>query len=297
MDVEPANVSRSSPRDELAALVPSVWVDDGKGLRKELISFSYKSMKKPSELSRCLVKIGDVSDLGTRESNFLKPDEPGNEQWISMGSSVTPIDYYVEQIIAQMLTNERSRCTISCKSGSVSFVLELLRIEDNEYYFTRSSAQMLTFAKQYKENGVKCFGKYPLLAHQYFNRAAKCLLSFAPLEYLDPAIEGADTIASMQSLLETLNLNIAACLLKQNRFDDALHMLEYVDRQNNPSPKAIYRKALAQFHVKQYTEAVKTLQRIDYAANKECSTLYANIVTNLEKEKEKYNSMVRKMFG
>ncbi|KAL1379741.1 hypothetical protein pipiens_014680 [Culex pipiens pipiens] len=234
---------------------------------------------------------------GTRESNFLKLDEPGNEQWISMGSSVTPIDYYVEQILAQMFTNERSRCTISCKSGSVSFVLELLRIEDNEYYFTRSSAQMLTLAKQYKENGVKCFAKYPLLAHQFFNRAAKCLLSFAPLEYLDPAIEGADTIASIQSLLETLNLNIAACLIKQNRFDDALHMLEYVDRQNNPSPKAIYRKALAQFHVKQYTEAVKTLQRIDYATNKECSTLYANIVTNLEKEKEKYNSMVRKMFG
>uniref|UniRef100_A0A1Q3F8I5 Putative fkbp-type peptidyl-prolyl cis-trans isomerase n=1 Tax=Culex tarsalis TaxID=7177 RepID=A0A1Q3F8I5_CULTA len=254
-------------------------------------------MSKPSELSRCLVRISDTSDLGGRESNLLKPGEAVNEQWISMGSSVTPIDHYVEQLLAQMLTNERSRCTISCKTGCISFVLELLRIDSSEYFFTKSSAQMLTLAKRYKENGVKCFPKYPLLAHHHFNRAAKCLLSFAPLENLDPAIEGADTIAGMQSLLETLNLNISACLLKQNRFEDALHVLEYVDRQENPTPKAIYRKALAQFHVKQYTEAIATLQRIDYAASKECSTLYANIVTTSEKDKEVYNNMVRKMFG
>lgn len=296
MDAEPANVSRSSARDELA-LVPSVWVDDGKGLRKELIAFSYRSMKKPSELSRCLVKISEVTDLGARESNILKTGESVNEQWISMGSSVTPIDYYVEQFLAQMLTNERSKCTIFCKSGSFSFVLELLRIDNIEYYSTKSTEQMLTLAKQYKENGVKCYSKYPLLAHQYFNRAAKCLLSFAPLENLDPAIEGADTITNMQSLLGTINLNIAACLLKQNRYEDALHVLKYVDQQENPTPKAIYRKALAQFHVKQYTEAIQTLQRIDYAASKECSTLFANIMTTSEKDKEKYNNMVRKMFG
>lgn len=296
MDTKPANVSCSSARDELT-IVPSMWVDDEKGLRKQLINFSYKSMKKPSELSRCLVKISDVSDLGERDSIFLQPSEPGSEQWINIGSSLTPIDFYVEQLLLQMLPNERSRCTISCKSGTVSFVLELLKIDNNEYYFSRSSSQMLTLAKQYKENGVKCYPKHPLLAHQYFNRAAKCILSFTPLENLDPALEGADTIANMKSLLETLNLNISACLLKQNRFEDALHVLEYVDRQDNPTPKAIYRRALAQFHVKQYTEAIRTLQRIDYTTSKECSTLYRNIMTTSEKDQAKYNNMVRKMFG
>lgn len=296
MDAESADVSRSSARDELT-IVPPVWIDDGKGLRKELISFSYKSMKKPSELSRCLVKISDVGDLGTRESNLLKPGGAISEQWINIGSSTTPIDYYIEQFLLQMLPNECSKCTISCKAGTVRFVLELLRIDNNEYFFSRSSSQMLTLAKQYKENGVKCFPKYPLLAHKHFNRAAKCLLSFAPLENLDPALEGGDTIANMKSLLETLNLNISACLLKQNRFEDALHVLQYVDWQDNPSPKAIYRRALAQFHVKQYNEAIRTLQRIDYTTSKECSTLYQNIMATSEKDKAKYNNMVRKMFG
>lgn len=294
MDVEPATVSQASARTEL---IPKIWTDDTKGLRKELINFRFVSMKKPSELSCCLVNISEIGELGGRESNILRPRETLNELWIKMGSAVTPIDCYLERIIMQMFTNEESKCFIACKTNEISFVLRLLRIEDSDYYFSKPPKVMLSLAKQYKENGVKMFSQYPLFAHECFNRAAKCLLSCAPLEDLDPRQEGADTIDEMLTLLETLYLNISACLIKQQRYEEVLHVLEYVDQQEKPSQKAIYRKALAQFHVKQFQEAMKTLERIDYSENKDCVALHQRIKTTWQQEDNKFNSMVKKMFG
>lgn len=294
MDVEPAAVSRSSARNEL---VPQIWTNEAKGLRKELLNFCFVSMTKPSELSRCLVTISETSDLGGRESNILEPGVTITERWIEIGMALTPIDCYVELFLMQMLANEKSKCIVSCKTTNISFVLKLLRVEDDGYYFTKSPKQMLALAKQYKANGVSMFPKYTLFAHRYFNRAAKCLLTCAPLEDLDPALEGADTISEMLSLLETLHLNISACLIKQNRHEEVLHALDYVDQQEKPSEKATYRKALAQFHIKLFPEATETLERIDYASNKDCLALHQRIKATRQHEDSKYNNMVKKMFG
>ncbi|XP_049286099.1 uncharacterized protein LOC125765227 [Anopheles funestus] len=175
--------------------------------------------------------------------------------------------------------------------------MKLIRIEDQKYYYELTVAESLALAKCYKENGVKMFTKYPLFAHAYFNQAAKCLLSWSPIEQLDPAIEGVGTVEQMQSLLETLYLNIAACLIKQNRYEEVLHVLQYTNKQENPSAKATYRKALAQFKVKQYTEALATLERIDYANSKECVALHKQIIQSRQQEDSIYNSMVKKMFA
>ncbi|XP_065080975.1 protein Bride of doubletime [Ochlerotatus camptorhynchus] len=255
-------------------------------------------MTKPSELARCLVNICDISDLGGKESNILTQDEKISEKWIAIGSGLTPIDCYIELFLMQMLLNEKSKCTITTASGQqISCVLKLLRIENSDLFFTKSPGEMLALAKNYKDNGVKMFPKYPLYAHRYFNRAAKCLLCCAPLEDLDPAQEGVDTISEMQTLLEVLYLNISACLLKQNRYEEVLHILEYVDRQEKPSEKAVYRKALAQFHVKQFPEAIKTLEKIDYISSKDCVVLHQQIKSSWQQEDNKYNCMVKKMFG
>uniref|UniRef100_A0A182N5E0 Bride of doubletime-like TPR domain-containing protein n=1 Tax=Anopheles dirus TaxID=7168 RepID=A0A182N5E0_9DIPT len=175
--------------------------------------------------------------------------------------------------------------------------MKLLRIEDQKYYHDLSVAETLALAKRCKENGVTMFPKYPLFAHAYFSQAAKCLLTWSPIDQLDPAIEGASTLEDMQSLLETLYLNIAACLIKQNRFDEVLHVLRYTDQQENPSAKATYRKALAQFKVKQYGEALATLARIDFTTSKECVALHKQIVQTRQQEDSQYNSMVKKMFA
>uniref|UniRef100_A0A182JPC4 FKBP_N_2 domain-containing protein n=1 Tax=Anopheles christyi TaxID=43041 RepID=A0A182JPC4_9DIPT len=268
-----------------------------KGLRKERLSFQFTSMEKPSELSRCLVTICDVSNVEALETSYLTGGSI-EERCITMGTALTPVDCYVELLLQQMLTNEESKCTISnAKGNDVTFTMKLLRIDRQKYYYELTVAETLELAKQYKENGVKMFPKYPLFAHAYFNQAAKCLLSWSPIDHLDPSIEGAGTIEEMQSLLETLYLNIAACLIKQDRFEEVLHVLRYIDRQENPSPKATYRKALAQFKVKQFTEALATLERIDYASSKECVVLHKQIIQSRQQEDSKYSSMVKKMFA
>ncbi|XP_053673069.1 uncharacterized protein LOC128723359 [Anopheles nili] len=264
-------------------------------------------MEKPTELSRCLVTIKDVVGLGEHETSYLangNSQETGApvtgvlERWIAMGSAITPIDCYVELLLRQMLTNEESRCTCTSSKGSaVIFTMKLLRIEGQKYYYEQTLAESLALAKQYKENGVAMFQKYPRFAHAYFNQAVKCLLSWSPIEQLDPAIEGASTLDEMQSLLETLYLNIAACLIKQNRYEEVLHVLQYTDQQEKPSAKATYRKALAQFKIKQFTEALGTLERIDFASSKECAVLHKQILQTRQQEDSRYNSMVKKMFA
>lgn len=295
MDPEPPAVLQTFSRNEI---VPKIWTDSARGLRKELISFHYMSMTKPSELARCLVNITDIRDLGGKESHILNQNEPISEKWIHIGTALTPIDCYIEVFLTKMLLNEKSKCIITCVSGKqITCVLKLLRIENSDLYFTKSPKEMLAVAKIFKNNGVKMFPKYPLHAHRYFNRAAKCLLSCSPLEDLDPVQEGADTISEMKTLLEVLYLNISACLLKQNRYDEVLHILDYVDRQEKPSEKAVYRRALAQFYVKQYPEAIKTLEKIDYTSSKDCTVLHQRIRTSWRQEDNKYNCMVKKMFG
>ncbi|XP_055617220.1 uncharacterized protein LOC129762728 [Toxorhynchites rutilus septentrionalis] len=277
-------------------LVPGVWTDVTKGLRKERISFRFMSMTKPSYLSRCLITITNISGLSGRKSNILKPREEIVEQWIEIGTGITPVDCYIELFLIQMLTNETSKCVISCKNCEISFILNLLRIEDHGYYHDKSPEQMLTLAKQYKENGVKMFPEYTLFAHRYFNLASKCLLACSPLEDLEPLEKKHDTTREMQSLLEVLYLNISACLIRQCRYDEVLHVLGYLEKVEKPLDKAIYRKASAQFHIKLYKEAISTLERIDYTTNKDCMALYQRIKIAKQQEDIKYSNMVKKMF-
>lgn len=296
MEAEPDPVQSSSAGNGTLVL-PPVYEDRTKGLRKERLSFRFTSAEKPAELSRCLVAIGAVEGIGARETNYLAVGAT-EERWITIGTAITPVDCYVELLLQQMLTNEESKCTISNRQGTdITFTMKLIRIEGQKYYYELTVAESLALAKQYKENGVHMFSKYPLFAHTYFNQAAKCLLSWSPIEQLDPAIEGVETVKEMQSLLETLYLNIAACLIKQNRFEEVLHVLRYTDQQETPSAKATYRKALAQFKIKQFTEALTTLERIDYGSSKECIALHRQIIQTRQQEDSKYNSMVKKMFA
>lgn len=294
METEPSTVPRASVRTDL---VPIVWKNDAKGLQKELISFRFMSMTKPSPEARCLVSISEVNTLAGKESNILNEHESISEQWITIGDGLTPIDCYIELFLMEMLPKEKSKCTITCKDNiRVTFVLMLLRVETPELHFMKSPNENLLLAKKYKENGVKMFPKYPVFAHAYFNRAAKCLLSCAPLDALDAAQEGEDTIREMQTLLETLYLNVSACLIKEQRYDEVLQILQFTAIQEQPSEKAIYRMALAQFHVKQYQEAIQTLERIDYTTSKDCVALHQRIKTTWQLDQNRYNNMVKKMF-
>lgn len=294
MDVEQENMFNTFEKFDLRT--SKKWINDVKGLRKEIISIQFVSMQKVSELSRCLVSISELNGLGDRKSHILKPGEGVQERWIDIGTAATPIDCYLEDLLKQMLVNEKSKCFINCKNTQVTFNMHLLKIEDEGYYFTKSPQAMLEIAKRYKESGVAMFPSSVLFAHRAFSNAAKCLLAYAPLEYLDPTIEGADTIIEMKALLEIVYLNISACLIKQNRFEEVLQVLDFINHKESPPEKAIYRKALAQFNIKQYQEALDTLKRINYSAHKECASLHRKIVSTWQKEEKNYNEMIKNMF-
>lgn len=282
-------------------LIDKVWVDEAKGLRKEVINFRYCTVVKASELSKCLVDILDIRNLNAEKhkTNYVLEENIGKEFWVELGRAVTPVDCYLEEFLKQMFTNETSKCSITTKSsGVVEFTMRLKRFEFGGYYFEQSASRMYELAKLYKENGVKMFKEFPLFAHNYFNRAAKCLLSFNPFDDIDDLLTDSSLKRNdFEELLQNVYLNIAACLIKQQRYDDILHVLNYSVSQSEPSEKAVYRLALAYYHLKQFDNAKSTIERINYKHNKELVLLMAKVHESWKVDHNKYSNMVKKMFA
>lgn len=280
-------------------LIDNVWEDKTKGLRKELLDFQFTTIVKASELSKCLVEVLEIQNFNSEshKSNYLSADTIEKEFWIEIGHGLTPIDCYIEIFLQQMLTNETSKCTIATKSsGDISFTLRLKQIEFGGYYCEQSSTEMFELAKLYKDNGVKIFKSFPLFAQNYFNLAAKCLLPFNPSDDIN-ACDSDLKKEEFEELLQNVYLNIAACLLKQQRYEDTVHVLKYTVSQENPSEKSIYRLAQAFFHLKQYTNAKNTIERTNFKNNKELAQLMTKIDEHLKVDHDEYSNMVKKMFA
>lgn len=280
---------------------PKVWVDDKKGLRKESISFKFESVVKANDLSKCGVILSQVEGLTDEyETDLLRKGGNNEEFIIQLGHSCTPIDCYIEVFLKQMLTGEESRCFIKTRSeGVISFVLLLVRIEFGGYYYSKPLQEIVRIAQLYKENGVKMFKKHPLHAHDYFNRAAKLLISCLPFETLKDRELGGESAdpAQLQRLLENIQVNIAACLIKQQRYDEALYITEFAKRMDDVPEKAIYRRAVACYHLGLLDEAKTTLERINFGDNKELDSLHSSIVERLQKANEDYTKIVKRMFN
>lgn len=280
-------------------LIDQVWEDKLKGLRKELISFSFSSIAKATELSKCLIKISDVhnSTPQKHKSNYLREENIEQEFWVEIGHAVTPVDCYLEEFLKQMLTNETSKCSIKTKSSEdVKFTIYLKKVEFGGFFCEQPAKKMFALAKHYKENGVIMFKSYPKFAHYYFSLAAKCLLSFHPFLQAVLTDSGLDT-KDFEDLLQNIYLNIAACLIKEQRYNDTLHVLNYSTLQSEPSEKAVYRLALAYFHLKQFELAKNTIERIDFKNNKDMVQLLTKIRESWKVDHTEYSNMVKKMFA
>lgn len=219
-------------------LINHVWEDEKKGLRKELINFNFISIEKASELSKCRVDFENIQNLSHHKSNYLKEEQ--SDVWIEIGHAITAIDCYVEEFLKEMLINETSKCSIKTKStGEISFIIRLKEIKFNGYYSEQTPTQMFELARLYKENGVKMFKEFPLFAHNYFNLSAKCLLSFQTqdVDYDELLKDSTITKKDFDELLQNVYLNIAACLIKQERFEEIPSILEFVRVQDNPPEK------------------------------------------------------------
>lgn len=275
------------------------WCDEKKGLRKELIAFKFQSVTKPNDLSKCCVTITDLNGLRAHHnSKYLRDEHRNLDIWITINDALFPVDCYIELFLKRMLIGETSRCSIKTKSGDyISFVIRLNRIEFGGYYYSKSSAEISTLAQHYKENGVKMYKDYPLFAQDYFNKAAKLLISCKPFETLKERESGEINPVEFQELLETILSNICQCLIKQERYDEAAHVIEFADRTENVPEKAIYRRANVLYLLGRLEDAKRTIERINYKDKKECLLLHANIVEKLKQSNSEYRKMIKNMFA
>lgn len=275
------------------------WCDEKKGLRKELIAFKFQSVMKPTDLSKCCVAITELHGLkDCHSSNHLRNEQRSRDFWITINDALCPIDCYVECFLKHMLMGETSRCSITTKSGDhLSFVIKLIRIESGGYYYSKSLAEIVQLAQRYKENGVKMYKDYPLFAQDYFDKAAKLLISCEPFETLQERESGNINATELRQLLETILSNICQCLIKQQRYDEAAHVMEFAERTENVPEKAIYRRANALYLLGRLEDAQRTIERINYKDQKECLLLHTNIVEKLKQSNSNYRKMIKNMFA
>ncbi|XP_031641266.1 uncharacterized protein LOC116352661 [Contarinia nasturtii] len=277
------------------------WIDEKKGLRKQLISFKFQSTTKANDLSKCSVAITELNGLKDHHATeYLRDEQRNLDYWITLSNGLTPIDCYVELFLKQMLIGETSCCSIKTKSGDyISFVMRLIRVEFRGYMYARKLPEIMAIALHYKENGVKMYKQYPLFAHYYFNKAAKILISCEPFETLGERdmgmVEGDPE--KLRELLETILSNISACLIKQERYDEAAHVMEFAERPENVTDKHIYRRANALYLLGRLDDAKQTIERINYKDKKECQLLYNNITGKLKQSDQNYKKMIKNMFA
>lgn len=290
--------TESSAGGDAVKLADKLWEDEKRGLRKELVSFQFHTIVKANDLAKCLVQVWEVRNWEPErhQSHYLRT--LNEEFWVELGSAVTPLDCYLELFLKQMMVNETSKCLVKTKSSTIEILMELKTVESSCYYHEKSAQDMFQISKKYKENGVKMFKEFPLFAHDYFNRAAKCLLSYSPFDGIDDFLVGSGIYKKdFEDLLENIYLNISACLIKQGRFDEILHVLKFVASQEHPSDKAIFRLATAHFNLKQFDLAKNAIERIDYKHNKELVQLFGKVQEHSKADDVRYSQMVKKMFA
>ncbi|TMW51384.1 hypothetical protein DOY81_003508 [Sarcophaga bullata] len=279
--------------------VGSEWQLERKGLHKKVLELQFTKVEKPHPVSEVVIIVERIENLNGRESQWLNEETMNTEQAMEMGSALTPIDYYLEILVQQMMPGEKAECTIKTKKPEekVKIILSLKEIKESKSIQTLTVPEMYNLAIKYKENGVKIFKTYPLFAHEYFARAAKCLISFKKFEGLTKKRDGVAG-KDMQDLFIQLQTNLAACLLNEKRYDDVIYQTNFVDTMNNPSDKSVYRRAMAYYHKNEFELAHNTIEKVaDFREKKDFANLYQKVKDGWKDSNKQYKGMVKKMFG
>lgn len=274
--------------------IGQTWEDESKGLKKVILDLKFQELAKPTELARVNVLVECVKNPNDSPSQYLQNSEIFE---VELGTAVTPLDCYIEILLQKMLLGEKSQCCIKCSSGKeITFHLSLEEIISDCSLFKLNTREMYSLATKYKECGVKMFKEYPIFAHKYFCRAAKCLISFKPFQHLTVKTDGMDG-SEYQSLLQAIQTNIAACLLLQNRDEHALYVTDFVDSTDSTNEKSIYRRATAYYNLKEYEKAIECIKKAQsFKEKKEFLRLYGKAKESLKTDEENYKNIVQKMF-
>lgn len=274
------------------------WPDKSNiSLKKTILKAGTTNGLEVNETATCFVDITNETTENSTESTYLSKEIGQESKTILLGRAIDPIDWCIETFILTMVKNETCRCTVQAGTLKFAFVITLKDVKPGKYYFEHTLSEMYELAQLYKENGVKCFKSNPWLAHEYFNKAAKCLLTFLP--YSDFESQSNDLNIppkDVQMLFETISGNLSACFLKENRHSDVIEVLSFVNDQLEPTEKHVYRLATSYINTKQFEKAKLLLEKNDYKKIKSLAQLYSQLQECWKSENDKYASMVRKMF-
>ncbi|XP_068153922.1 protein Bride of doubletime [Drosophila tropicalis] len=276
--------------------VDSKWEDPTRGLTKKVLGLEFSVMEKPLLVSKVEFKVNKCENLGSRPSKYL--NDLSSAQCLEMGTAVTPVDYYIEILLQQFLPGETSACCISTKSGEkINLELKLEKIITNTQVEKLNAAEIHNLALGYKECGVQMFKAYPKFAFDYFSRAAKLLITYKPFDKLtlkSNGINGSD----LEALFVQVQTNLAACMLREQRYEHVIYHTEFVETAENPSEKSIYRRALAYYHLKEFAKAQSMVERMPkWEEKKEFVKLRDNIVSSWKDCNAHYKEVVQRMFS
>ncbi|KAH8359269.1 hypothetical protein KR093_005492 [Drosophila rubida] len=273
------------------------WNDRTRGLHKKVLNLQFHHVEKPLSNSTVLFKITkQCANLRGRPSKYLENSEI-EKHILEMGTAVTPIDCYLEIILQQFLPGETSTCSIETKTGErLQFDLKLESIISNSAVEKLSAAEVYKLAMRYKENGVVMFKAYSKFAFDYFVRAAKLLITYKPFDKLDKPTNGIEG-SEMETLFVQIQTNLAACLLKEKRYEHVIYHTEFVETQDNPSEKSMYRRALAFYSLKEFEKAQQTIERVpNYEEKREFAKLLDDISTSWKSSNANYKLVMQRMF-
>lgn len=95
-----------------------------------------------------------------------------------------------------------------------------------------------------------------------------------------------------------LCLNAAAVKLKDNEFEAALKLADYVLKEQKDNAKAMYRKASALLMLKRYDEGITVIKRANRLSPNDAAILglHAKFKNVMQKEHQRYKRVLRKVF-
>jgi len=282
--------------------VGTEWEDKSRGLTKKVLALQFTKMEKPTTVSTVEFSVNKkTANLGERPSKYLASDESSTysqQHILEMGTSLTAVDCYLELLLQQFVPGETAACSITSKTGErIEFELKLEKIVKNTEVEKLDAAQVYEVALRLKESGVATFKTFPKFAFDYFVRAAKLLITYKPFDQLTKKENGING-QTVETLFIQIQTNLAACLLQEKRYEHVIYHTQFVETEESPSEKSIYRRALAYYHLKEFAKAQATIERMpNYEEKREFSKLRDNIAASWKDSNAHYKEVVQRMFS
>ncbi|XP_015514652.1 tetratricopeptide repeat protein 9C-like [Neodiprion lecontei] len=278
-----------------------VWESVGSSVEKDIL-VPGKFSKKPTERSRCRVRIEDVNSSGlsdnpeTQHSDYIKPSST-EELTITVGDADCRVDEYVERAIQTMFTGEQSLVRVKLDDTvCLSLKIKLLACEVHVPIWEWSAKEKYDVALYYKEAGVRLYKSSRIVdAFSKFSKACKILISLEPI----PESDIEDSLRNdIEHLRRILYNNMAECHLTRKNFEHTVSLCYKVLQRDENNVKALYRLAVARENQGDYERALADMEKViglqpKNQAAKERLIIYRRKVYEAQK---KYDNMVKKMF-